>query len=208
MSHLSSDFSVYLARVVEAAANTLMDAEVSALLNAAPYERSGERLAYRNGYRARSWQAVEGVRLHIPKLRSGSYYPAFLERPNAPMLFEQLAQGALCSTLNAQDVAPLLSQPNPEIAAQVATIFNEHAADYRRAQRRMAAQAHPPLLALGLPLARSRSDNARAPRALLVFPLADSRRPAQPISTEALETLRRLAQHPQDAIGLPLRRVA
>ena len=42
-------------------------------------ERSPERLVQRNGYRDRDWQTRVGtVEQHIPKLRRGSYYPAFL----------------------------------------------------------------------------------------------------------------------------------
>ena len=43
-------------------------------------ERSAERVNQRNGYRERDWQTRAGtVELRIPKLRRGSYFPAFLE---------------------------------------------------------------------------------------------------------------------------------
>src|SRR5262249_3968709 len=50
-------------------------------LCAAAYgERSPERLNHRNGYRDRDWETRAGtVELRIPKLRKGSYFPAFLE---------------------------------------------------------------------------------------------------------------------------------
>ena len=45
-----------------------------------PGERSADRRNQRNGYRARDWQIRAGsVELRIPKLRKGSYFPAFLE---------------------------------------------------------------------------------------------------------------------------------
>ncbi len=52
----------------------------TALTGAAFGEKSGERLAQRNGYRDRDWQTRAGtVELRIPKLRKGSYFPGFLE---------------------------------------------------------------------------------------------------------------------------------
>src|SRR3954449_1256024 len=42
--------------------------------------RSPERLNHRNGYRERVWDTRAGrIDLAIPKLRKGSYFPAFLE---------------------------------------------------------------------------------------------------------------------------------
>ena len=55
-----------------------MDAE--GICAAAYGERSPERQNSRNGYRERLWQTRAGaVDLKIPKLRSGSYFPGFLE---------------------------------------------------------------------------------------------------------------------------------
>jgi transposase-like protein len=58
----------------------LMEAEVAEQTGAERYERSEERAAYRNGYRPRSLNTRVGtLELAIPKLRSGSYFPSFLE---------------------------------------------------------------------------------------------------------------------------------
>src|SRR5581483_1166933 len=58
----------------------LMEAEVSAQIGAERYERSGERTTQRNGYRTRPWDTRVGtLELAIPKLRSGSYFPSWLE---------------------------------------------------------------------------------------------------------------------------------
>jgi len=57
-----------------------MELEVGSLTGAAYGEKSSERLAQRNGYRERDWHTRAGtVELRIPKLRKGSYFPAFLE---------------------------------------------------------------------------------------------------------------------------------
>src|SRR3954465_13543233 len=58
----------------------LMEMEVAGLTGAAYGEESSERLAQRNGYPGGAWETRGGAgELRIPKLRKGSYLPAFLE---------------------------------------------------------------------------------------------------------------------------------
>ena len=66
---------------VKTVARELMEAEVSALIGAELGERRPEdRATHRNGYRARRWDTRAGeIELQIPKLRQGSYFPAFLQ---------------------------------------------------------------------------------------------------------------------------------
>jgi transposase-like protein len=69
-----------LREMIGFAAQRLMDLEVQGLAGAAHGERSADRLVQRNGYRDRDWETRAGtVELRIPKLRKGSYFPAFLE---------------------------------------------------------------------------------------------------------------------------------
>ena len=69
-----------LREMVGFAAQRLMELEVESLTGAAHGERSPERINHRNGYRDRDWETRAGtVELRIPKLRKGSYFPAFLE---------------------------------------------------------------------------------------------------------------------------------
>ena len=72
--------ATFLREMIGFAAQRLMELEVGGLTGAAHGERSPERLVQRNGYRERDWQTRAGtVELRIPKLRRGSYFPAFLE---------------------------------------------------------------------------------------------------------------------------------
>ena len=69
-----------LREMIGFAAERLMEMEVAGLTGADYGEKSSERLAQRNGYRARDWETRAGtVELRIPKLRKGSYFPGFLE---------------------------------------------------------------------------------------------------------------------------------
>jgi putative transposase len=52
----------------------LIEAEATALIGAAPYERSEDRVAQRNGHRPRLLTTPAGdLELSIPKLREGSF---------------------------------------------------------------------------------------------------------------------------------------
>ena len=75
----SSDADL-LREMVGFAAQRLMELEVETLTGAARGKRSPDRVNHRNGYRDRDWETRAGtVELRIPKLRKGSYFPAFLE---------------------------------------------------------------------------------------------------------------------------------
>ena len=59
----------------------LVDAEATAHIGAAPFERSEDRTTQRNGSRSRVLTTTAGdLNLKIPKLRQGSFFPALLER--------------------------------------------------------------------------------------------------------------------------------
>ena len=75
----SSDADL-LREMIAFTAERLMALEVEGLTGSAPGERSPDRTNHRNGYRGRVWETRAGtVALKIPKLRKGSYFPAFLE---------------------------------------------------------------------------------------------------------------------------------
>ena len=65
-------------------AQELMEAEVTTAAGAAYGERSGERVARRNGYRERAWDTrVGSIELAIPRLRAGSSFRASWSRAAA-----------------------------------------------------------------------------------------------------------------------------
>jgi len=58
----------------------LMETEVAGLIGAERHERTGERTAYRNGSRTRTWDTRMGtIELAIPKVRPGTYFPSLLQ---------------------------------------------------------------------------------------------------------------------------------
>jgi putative transposase len=70
----------FLREAVAIVAAQLMDAEITAQIGAGHGEVSAERVTHRNGYRPRGWETRVGeIELQIPKKRSGSYFPSFLE---------------------------------------------------------------------------------------------------------------------------------
>jgi len=75
-----ADDGDFLRSVAESVLQILMEADVEGVIGAARYERSGERATYRNGYRERALDTRLGtLTLKIPKLRTGAYFPGFLE---------------------------------------------------------------------------------------------------------------------------------
>ena len=58
----------------------LMETEVAGLIGAERHERTGERTAYRNGSRTRTWDTRMGtIELAIHKVRPGTYFPSLLQ---------------------------------------------------------------------------------------------------------------------------------
>ncbi|MGD2159280.1 MAG: IS256 family transposase [Anaerolineales bacterium] len=75
------DDADFLRQGVQLLSQMLMELEVDQQVGASKYERTPERSNYRNGYRGRTWETRVGdVKLAIPKLRKGSYFPSLLER--------------------------------------------------------------------------------------------------------------------------------
>jgi putative transposase len=92
------------------AGERLMEAEVDRLTGAAAGVRSPERINHRNGYRERGWETRVGrIELAIPKLRKGSYFPAFLEpRRTAEKALTAVIQEAYVHGISTRSVDDLV----------------------------------------------------------------------------------------------------
>ncbi len=95
-----------LSHVVE----RLMEFEIEQRTGAEHGERTPERSNSRNGYRDRLWETrVGSVDLRIPKLRRGSYFPAFLEpRRTAEKALAAVIQEAYIQGVSTRSVDALV----------------------------------------------------------------------------------------------------
>ncbi|MFA4840430.1 MAG: IS256 family transposase [Agrococcus sp.] len=76
-----TDVSDRIRSATEKLYQELIDAEATAFIGAAPFERTLERVAQRNGTRPRTLTTTAGqLDLRIPKLRQGTFFPSLLER--------------------------------------------------------------------------------------------------------------------------------
>lgn len=90
----------------------LMEAEVAGQIGAGLHERSRDRVTHRNGYRERAWQTRAGeIALQIPRLRSGSYFPSFLEpRTRSEKALVAVVQEAYVNGVSTRKVERLVTQ--------------------------------------------------------------------------------------------------
>jgi transposase-like protein len=91
----------------------IMEAEIAQLAGAELGERApGRRAAQRNGYRERRWDTRVGeIELEIPRLRTGSYLPSFLEpRRRAEQALVAVVQEAYVNGVSTRKVDRLVEQ--------------------------------------------------------------------------------------------------
>ena len=91
-------------------AQRLMQMDVEGLVGAGHGERGEGRENWRNGYRERDWHTRSGtIALRIPKLRRGSYFPAFLEpRRSSEKALAAVVQEAYVQGISTRSVDELV----------------------------------------------------------------------------------------------------
>ena len=96
--------------LAEAVLQKLMDFDIENRVGAARYERSDARTTQRNGFRERELETRLGtLELKIPKLRKGSYFPAFLEpRKTAERALVAVIQAAWIQGVSTRKVDDLV----------------------------------------------------------------------------------------------------
>lgn len=99
-----------LRQMIQFVAQRMMELDVEGLCGAGYDIKSLERTNSRNGYRDRLWQTRTGdVDLRIPKLRSGSYFPGFLEpRRTAEKALAAVIQEAYIQGVSTRSVDELV----------------------------------------------------------------------------------------------------
>jgi len=99
-----------LREMIQFVAQRMMEMDVEGLCAAGYGQRSPERANSRNGYRDRLWETRAGaVDLKIPKLRQGSYFPAFLEpRRTAEKALAAVIQEAYIQGVSTRSVDELV----------------------------------------------------------------------------------------------------
>ena len=100
----------FIKQTLQFALQRLMEMDVEALCKAAYGERSEERVNSRNGYRERALETRAGtVGLKIPKLRTGSYFPDFIEpRRTAEKALTAVIQEAYIQGISTRSVDDLV----------------------------------------------------------------------------------------------------
>lgn len=127
----------------------LIEAEATAFIGAAPFERSAERTTQRNGSRPRTLSTTAGdLELRIPKLRQGSFFPSLLERRRRvdQALFAVVMEAYLhgVSTRKVDDLVKALGADTGISKSEVSRIcadLDEHVAVFR--DRPLTATAYP-----------------------------------------------------------------
>lgn len=141
-----TDFEERLREAVERVVHELMEAEVTELLGAEPWERSESRRGYRNGTRSREWDTRLGrLTLAIPKLRESGYMPSFLEpRRRAERALVAVVQEAYVHGVSTRKVDDLVRVMGGSVSKSAVSRICQELDDEGRAFRERAIEVETP----------------------------------------------------------------
>lgn len=107
---ITKDADDPIREIAEMVLNFVSEAEAAAAAGAEPYERSDERVTYRNGYRDRRFDTRLGtLDLKIPKLRQGGFVPSFIEhRKRSEQALISVIQEAVVQGVSTRKVEAVL----------------------------------------------------------------------------------------------------
>jgi transposase-like protein len=148
----------------------LMEAEVSELIGAEHGERNPERLAHRNGYRARSWATRAGeIELAIPKIRRGSYFPSFLEpRKRSEQALVAVVQEAYVAGVSTRKVDQLVESLGLRISKSEVSRICQGLDEQVEAFRNRPLEGRYPYLWLDAKVEKVRDGGRVVPKALVL----------------------------------------
>ena len=100
----------FLREAVQMLSQKIIEEEAEAQIGAKKFERNEQRKTQRNGYRERKWETRVGeIKLEIPKLRKGSFYPSLLEpRKRSEKALLAIIQEAYIQGVSTRKVEKLL----------------------------------------------------------------------------------------------------
>lgn len=145
----AADVNDRVRQAAETIYQALIEAELTAVIGAAPHQRSEARVAQRNGHRLRTLTTTAGdLDLRIPKLRTGSFFPSLLERRRRvdQALFAVVMEAYLhgVSTRKVDDLVKALGADSGISKSEVSRIcadLDEEVSAFR--DRSLAASAFP-----------------------------------------------------------------
>ena len=186
----------WLRETVRDMVQELMEAEVRTQIGAGRYERTEERTTQRNGYRLRPWDTRLGsMELAMPKLRTGSYFPSFLEpRRRAEQALVSVVAEAYVQGVSTRKVEALVQSlgidgPSKSEVSRLCASLDEQGAAFR--ERRLDAEY--PYLWLDARYEHVREDGRVQSMAVIVAygVRADGVRDVLGLAVEASEDLER-----------------
>jgi putative transposase len=161
----------------------LIDAELTAGIGAGPHERSESRTNQRNGSRPRTLTEAAGdLELRIPKLRSGSFFPALLERRRRvdqcsfAVVMEAYLHGT--STRKVDDLVKALGADSGTSKSEVSRIFADLDTEVRAFRDRSLADQRFPYVFHDVTYCKARVNHRVVSQAVVIAPgvAADGRR--------------------------------